>query len=86
MVTSAQPKVRHLMKSGETTASFNSAPHAHFERTDRHILPFTQSGDESSGRRLFWRVHQSNRGPRCHVPRVIEPGDSIDSLDERSKK
>ncbi len=57
------------MKSSETTASSNSTPHAHFERTDRHILPFVHSTLESSGRTAILRVDDDTvvRAVMCHV-------------------
>jgi hypothetical protein len=70
------------MKSGETTASDNSTCHAHFERIDRHILPFGFSAGESTGRSMFLHVDHHYRGTRCPEPRVSHPFDSINALDE----
>lgn len=57
------------MKSLETTASVNSTPDAHFERTDRHILPFILSVPETSGRAAILRVDHLTvvRAVMCHA-------------------
>ena len=57
------------MKSSETTGSANSTPYAHFERTDRHILPFVCAIPDSSGRNAILRVDHLTviRAVMCHV-------------------